>query len=109
MGGTENKIEHNSLNFQAINQKFCMQVDLDRPQPFKQITKVQKSTKVLITQPFFSYRLQILHGSSYGLSNQMTKYKNTKSTKLQKYKTEKYNTKKYKNTKTQKMQKMQKM
>ena len=30
-----------------------MQVDLDHPQPFKQSTKVQKSTKVLITQPFF--------------------------------------------------------
>ena len=29
-----------------------------------------------------SYRLQILHGSSYGLSNQMTKYKSTKSTKV---------------------------
>ena len=42
--GTENEIEHNSFNFRARSPKFCMQVDLDRPQPFKQITKVQKST-----------------------------------------------------------------
>ena len=42
------------------------------------------------------YRLQILHGSSYGLSNQ--------STKVQKYKTEKY-----KNIKMQKMQICKKM
>ena len=56
-----------------------------------------------------SYRLQILHGSSYGLSNQMTKYKSTKSTKVQKYKSTKYKTKKYKNTKTHKMQICKKM
>merc|ERR1712105_503226 len=71
-------------------------------------TKKYISTKVLITQPFLSYRLQILHGSLYGLSNQMTKYKSTKSTKEQKYKSTKYKTKKYKNTKTQKVRKMQK-
>merc|ERR1712030_59486 len=54
-----------------------------------------------------SYRLQILHGSSYGLSNQMTKYKSTKVQKVQKYKNtkvqkNKVQNKKYKNTKTQK-------
>merc|ERR1711984_35994 len=43
---------------------------------------------------FLSYRLQILHGSSYGLSNQMTKYKSTKSTKVQKYKNTKVQNKK---------------
>ena len=51
-----------------------MQVDLDRPQPFKQSTKKYKSTH-----------------NFFWLSNQMTKYK---STKLQKYK----------NIKMQKMQ-----
>merc|ERR1712030_121809 len=66
-------------------------------------TKKYISTKVLITQSFLSYRLQILHGSLYGLSNQITRYKSTKSTKVQKYKR-----KKYKNTKMQKMQKIQK-
>ena len=50
--GAEYKIEHNSLNFRARSPKFCMQVDLDRPQPFKQSIKLQKSTEVLITQPF---------------------------------------------------------
>ena len=39
-GGTENEIEHNSLNFRARNPKFCMQVDLDRSQPFP--NKLQK-------------------------------------------------------------------
>ena len=54
--GAENKIEHNSLNFRARSPKFCMQVDLDRPQPFpNKLQKYKKyiSTKVLITQPFF--------------------------------------------------------
>ena len=45
------------------------------------VKKVQKSKKVLITQPFFSYRSQILHGNSYGLSNQMTKYNKCKKYK----------------------------
>merc|ERR1712030_97253 len=68
VGGAENKIEHNSLNFRAGSPKFCMQVDLDRPKPFpnKKSTKVQKS--------------------SYVQSNQMTKYK---SKKIQKYKSTK--------------------
>ena len=98
-----------------------MQVDLDRPQPFKQITKVQKYKKVHKYKSthnsaiFLSYRLQILHGSSYGLSNQMTKYKSTKKTlrcqllvqksilKQNRVKTQK--TKKYKNVKNVKNRK----
>ena len=32
-----------------------------------------------------TYRLQILHGSLYGLSDQIKKYKGTKSTKSKKY------------------------
>merc|ERR1712030_39432 len=88
--------------------KFCMEVCMDSMDSPNKLQKYKKSTKVLITQPFLSYRLQILHGSSYGLSNHMTKYKSTKSTKVQKYKSTKYKTKKYKNTKTKKMHKIQK-
>ena len=56
-----------------------MEVDLDRPQPFPN----KKSTKVLITQPFFE--LQILHGSSYGMSDKIKTYKSALRTKVQKY------------------------
>ena len=31
--GLENKNEHNLVNFRATSSRFCMQVDLDRPQP----------------------------------------------------------------------------
>ena len=46
-----------------------------------------------------SYRLQILHGNSYGLSNQLTKYKSTKNAKNDK------NPKNVKSTKSTKVQK----
>ena len=47
---------------------------------------------------FWSYRLQILHRSSYAPSNQIRKFKSTKRTKVQKYK----------NTKVQKYKKAKK-
>ena len=53
--GVENEIEHNSLNFRATSPKFCMQVDLDRPQPFpnKKNVKNVKITKSTITRSIF--------------------------------------------------------
>ena len=44
--GAENEIEHNSLNFQARSPKFCVQVDHDRPQQFRELKtfKTQKNT-----------------------------------------------------------------
>merc|ERR1712030_6946 len=101
-GGAENKIEHNSLNFRARSPKFCMQVDLDRPQPFpnKKSTKKYISTKVLITQPFFELQTPDFAWKfiwTVKPNDKVQKYKKYESTKVQKYKT-----KKYKNTKTQK-------
>ena len=65
--------------------------------------KLQKY-KVLITQPFFE--LQILHGSSYGLSDQIKKYKSTLKIKVQKYRST--NVQKYKNIKNINSTKIQK-
>ena len=60
-----------------------MEVPMDSPKNYKSTKSTKKyvSTKVLITQ--------ILHGSSYGLSNQMRKYKSTKSIKVQNKKVQK--------------------
>ena len=52
-----------------------------------------------------SYSFQILHGSSYGLSNQITEYKSKKSKKVKKS----TNVQKYKNTYNANMQKNEKM
>merc|ERR1711984_32336 len=70
-------------NFGARSPKFCMEVDLDCPKPFP--NKVQKYKSTHNSAIFLCYRLQISHGSSNRLSNQMTKYKSTKqkSTKMQ--------------------------
>merc|ERR1712030_108468 len=83
--------------------KFCMQVDLDCSQPFPN----KKSTKVLITQPFFELQTPDLAWKfiwTVEPNDKVKKYKNTKvqNKKVQKYKSTKYKTKKYKNTKTQK-------
>ena len=60
----ENKIDHNSLNFRARSPKFCMEVDLDRPQPFlnkkrkkRKKHKAQK-TKLSITRSIFELEAQ---------------------------------------------------
>ena len=60
-----------------------MEVPMDSPKNYKSTKSTKKyvSTIVLITQ--------ILHGSSYGLSNQMRKYKSTKSIKVQNKKVQK--------------------
>ena len=60
-----------------------MEVPMDSPKNYKSTKSTKKyvSTKVLITK--------ILHGSSYGLSNQMRKYKSTKSIKVQNKKVQK--------------------
>ena len=58
-GGGKNKNEHNSLNFRATSSRFCMQLDLDRPQPSlekkdgRQKTKWPPKTKLSITQSIF--------------------------------------------------------
>merc|ERR1712030_128494 len=99
-------LSNNSAIFRARSPKFCMQVDLDRPQPFR-TKKVQKnkkyiSTKVLITEPFFELQTPDFAWkfiSTVEPNDKVQKYKNTK---VQKYKSTKYKTKKYKNTKTQK-------
>ena len=76
-----------------------MEVPMDSPKNYKSTKSTKKyvSTKVLITQ--------ILHGSSYGLSNQMRKYKSAKSIKVQNKKVQKRkcpkNAKKIKNANLQ--------
>merc|ERR1712030_132610 len=66
----ENKTEHNSLNFGARSPKFCMQVDLDRPQPFPDT----KSTKVQKVQKYKSTKIQ-----KYKVQNKkVQKYKKCK-------------------------------
>ena len=72
-----------------------MQIDLDRPKPFpnKKSTKVQKSKKVLITQPFFE-----LQTPDFAWKFIWTVEPNDK--------VQKYKTKKYKNTKNAKNAKM---
>merc|ERR1712030_49609 len=87
--------------------KFCVVVDLDRPQPFpnKKSTKKYISTKVLITQPFFELQTPDFAWKfiwTVEPNDKVQKYKKYKSTKVQKYKNAKYKTKKYKNTKIQK-------
>ena len=106
-------------NFQARSPKFWVEVDLDRPQPFKKLQKYKKyiSTKVLITQPFFELQTPDFAWKFIWIvepNDKVQKYKSTKvqkykSTKVQKYKSTKYKTKKYKNTKTQKNAKNEKM
>ena len=68
--GTENKIEHNSLNFRATDSRFCMEVRMDSP---NQMTKY-KSTKYKSTK-IQKYKVQ---------NKKVQKYKNAK--KCKKYK-----------------------
>jgi len=56
---------------------------MDSPNKLQNYKSI-KSTKVQSTHN--SARLQILHGSSFGLSNQMTEYKSTKCREKTKYK-----------------------
>merc|ERR1712030_103839 len=90
------------------NPKFCMQVDLDRPQPFEQKKSTNKyiSTKVLITQPFFELQTPDFAWKfiwTVKPNDKVQKYKKYKSTKIQKYKNTKVQ--KYKSTKIQKRKK----
>ena len=52
--------------------------------------------KVQSTHNSAIFQVQILHGSSYGLSNQIKKYKSTLRTKVQKYRSTNEQRKKYK-------------
>ena len=78
-----------------------MQVDLDRPQPFPN----KKSTKVLITQPFFELQTPdfawkfIWTVEPNDKVQKYQKYKKYKSTKIQKYKVQNKKVQKYKNAK----------
>ncbi len=69
-----------------------------------QIYKSTKITKVLISQPFLSYTLNILNRNSYGLLDQSAKVEKQKSTKIQKKKknTKKQKRKQIKSTKSTK-------
>merc|ERR1711984_27058 len=92
-----------------MGSRFCMEVCMDSPNKIQ----ITKSTKELITQPFFELQTQdfawkfIWTVQPNDKVQKYKKYKSTKiqkykSTKLQKYKSTKYKTKKYKNTKTKK-------
>ena len=89
-GGTENKIEHNSLNFRARSPKFCMEVHMDSR------NKVQKykSTKYK-TKKFKMYK----NAKKCKKCKNVKNIKSTKSTKVQKKK------KKQKTNKTKKEKK----
>merc|ERR1712030_282389 len=87
---------NNSTIFRARSPKFCMQVDLDRPQPFLN-KKKYISTKVLITEPFFKLQTPDFAWKFIWTVQPNDKVQKYKSTKIQKYKVQNKKVQKYKN------------
>ena len=66
------------LNFWARDSRFCIEVCMDYPNKVQ--CKKYKSTKYSLLGHFWA-ETSDLHGSSYGLSDQITKYKKYKKFK----------------------------